>query len=365
MIPVSEPLLGKEEMENVVKAVKSTWISSKGEFITKFENEFANYCDKKYGVSTSNGTTALHLALSALGIKNSDEVIIPVLTFIATANVVTYCNAKPIFVDSDLETWNIDSEKIEEKITKYTKAIIPVHLYGNPCNMKPILDIAEDHNLFVVEDAAEAHGAEYKGKKVGSFGDIACFSFYGNKIITTGEGGMCITDNEELAKRMRILKDHGMNPNKKYWHDFIGFNYRMTNIQAAIGLAQLKKLDNFVRIKRRNARLYNSLLNDINGIILPPETKDAKSIYWLYSVLIEDEFGIKRDDLINGLNKNEIETRQFFPPLNIQPPYASPTKEKFPVAEQLFKIGINLPSAVSIKKDEIKFVVDTILSLNR
>jgi perosamine synthetase len=363
MIPVSEPLLGKEEMENVIKAVKSTWISSKGEFIPQFEERFANYCNKKYGISTSSGTAALHLALSSLGIKRGDEVIVPVLTFIATANAVTYCNAKPIFVDSDFETWNIDPEKIEEKITNKTKAIIPVHLYGNPCDMKPILDIAKDHDLFIIEDAAEAHGAEYNGKKVGSFGDIGCFSFYGNKLITTGEGGMCITDNEELSVKMKILKDHGMDPSRKYWHNFIGFNYRMTNIQAAIGLAQLKKLDNFIKIKRSNAMLYNSLLKNIDGIKLPPETKNAKNIYWLYSVLIGHKFDVIKDNLIDKLKENGIETRPFFPPLNIQPPYINQVKENFPVAEELFKMGINLPSAVSIKKDEIKFVVDTVLSL--
>jgi len=363
MIPISEPFLGKEEMENVVKAIKSTWISSKGEFITEFENEFANYCGKKYGISTSNGTTALHLALSTLGIKNGDEVIVPVLTFIATANAVTYCSAKPVFVDSDFETWNIDSEKIEEKITRNTKAIIPVHLYGNPCDMKSILDIAKDHDLFIIEDAAEAHGAEYKGKKVGSFGDIACFSFYGNKVITTGEGGMCITDNEKLAEKMRILKDHGMDPNRKYWHNLIGFNYRMTNVQAAIGLAQLKKLDNFIRIKRENANSYNSLLKNIDGIRLPPETKDAKNIYWLYSILIENKFGISRDNLMNKLDEDGIETRPFFYPIHEMPPYEN--NENFPVAQELSKKGINLPSAVTLKKDDIKYITDTIFSLKK
>jgi perosamine synthetase len=363
MIPLTEPFLGKEEMNNVVKAIKSTWISSKGEFIPKFEKEFANYCNKKYGISTSNGTTALHLALSALGIKNSDEVIVPVLTYIATANVVTYCNAKPIFVDSDFETWNIDSGKIEEKITDKTKAIIPVHLYGNPCDMRPIRDIAEDHHLFVIEDAAEAHGAEYEGKKVGSFSDIACFSFYGNKIITTGEGGMCITDNEELTEKMKTLKDQGTDPNRKYWHNFIGYNYRMTNIQAAIGLAQLKKLDNFIEIKRRNASLYNSLLKNINGIKLPPETNGAKSIYWMYSVLIENEFDISRDNLMSKLNENEIETRPFFYPIHKMPPYKN--NENFPIAEKLSKKGINLPSAVTLKRNEIKYIADTIFSFTK
>ncbi|MBC7334373.1 MAG: DegT/DnrJ/EryC1/StrS aminotransferase family protein, partial [Actinobacteria bacterium] len=260
MIPVLEPSIGKEEIRSVLKAVKSGWVSSKGEFIEKFEKKFADYHRVKEAVSTSNGTTALHLALKSLGIEKNDEVIVPVLTFAATANAVIYCNAKPVFVDIHPKYWCIDPQKIEEKITEKTRAIIPVHLYGHPCDMDWITDIAEDHGLYVVEDAAESHGAEYKGKKVGTFGDIACFSFYGNKIITTGEGGMCITNNEELAKEMRILRDHGMRPDKKYWHDKIGFNYRMTNLQAALGIVQLKKLDKFINKKRKIAKIYRKNL---------------------------------------------------------------------------------------------------------
>ncbi|NQU99168.1 MAG: DegT/DnrJ/EryC1/StrS aminotransferase family protein, partial [Parcubacteria group bacterium] len=243
MIQVSKPSLGREELNNVMEAIKSSWISSKGKFITEFEENFAEYCGVKYGIATANGTVALHLALKALKISKGDEVIVPDLTFIATANVVTYCNAKPIFIDSNPDYWCIDPEKIEEKITTKTKAIIPVHLYGHPCDMDAITKIAKKYGLYVIEDAAEAHGAGYKGKKVGSFGDISCFSFYGNKIITTGEGGMCLTNNQKLAERMKILRDHGMSPDKRYWYDVIGFNYRMTNIQAAIGVAQLKKID--------------------------------------------------------------------------------------------------------------------------
>ena len=204
MIPIAEPCLGKEELSNVIEAVKSGWISSKGKFIEAFEENFARYCGVKYGVATSNGTVALHLALKALDVRMSDEIIVPTLAFIAVANAVTYCNAKPVFVDSHSEYWCIYPDKIEEKITPKTKAIIPVHLYGHPCDMNAVMDIAEDHNLYVIEDAAEAHGAECKGKKVGGLGDISIFSFYGNKIITTGEGGMCLTNNEELAEKMGL-----------------------------------------------------------------------------------------------------------------------------------------------------------------
>ncbi len=358
MIPIAEPSIGGEELNNVMEAVKSGWISSKGKFITKFEESFANYCGVSYGIAVSNGTVALHLALKALGITKGDEVIVPTLTFIATANAVKYCNAKPVFVDSPPDYWCINPEKIEEKITDKTKAIIPVHLYGHPCDMDWIKDIAKEHNLYIIEDAAEAHGAEYKGKKVGSLGDISCFSFYGNKIMTTGEGGMCLTNDEELAEKMRILRDHGMNPNKRYWYDVIGFNYRMTNLQAAIGVAQVKKLDEFIGKKREIAKIYNSYLKDINGITLPPEMNWAKNVYWMYSVLIEKEFGINRDELMKKLEKNEIETRPFFYPIHEMPPYKN--NENFPVAEKLSKGGVNLPSSLKLKTENIKEITEKI-----
>ncbi len=360
MIPIAEPYIGEEELNNVIEAVKSGWISSKGKFITKFEESFADYCGVSYGVAVSNGTVALHLALKALGIEKEDEVIEPTLTFIATANAVRYCNAKPVFVDSHPDYWCINPEKIEEKITDKTKAIIPVHLYGHPCDMNWIKDIAQDHNLYIIEDAAEAHGAECKGKKVGSFGDISCFSFYGNKIITTGEGGMCLTNNEELAKKMRILRDHGMNPNKRYWYDVIGFNYRMTNLQAAIGVAQVKKLNEFVEKKREIAKIYNSYLKDTKGITLPPEMNWAKNVYWMYSVLIEKEFGMNREALMKKLEENGIETRPFFHPIHEMPPYKN--NETFLVSEKLSKEGINLPSHLKLKTESIKEITKIVKS---
>jgi len=362
MIPVAEPSLGEEELKNVMEAVKSGWISSKGEFIEKFEKKFAKYCGVKYGIATSSGTTALHLALTALGIKKGDEVIVPDLTFIATANAITYCGARPVFVDSHPEYWCIDPEKIEEKITPRTRAIIPVHLYGHPCDMDTIMDIAKKYGLFVIEDAAEAHGAEYKGRKVGSFGDISCFSFYGNKIITTGEGGMCLTNNEKLAEKMRILRDHGMNPNKRYWHDVIGFNYRMTNIQAAVGVAQLKKLDKFIKKKRQIAMWYEEGLKELaekEMITLHPEMKWAKCVYWMYSILIEDKFGMKRDELMKKIEEKGIETRPFFYPIHEMPPYFN--KERFPVAEEVSKRGINLPSSLFLDYETATCVVSSLI----
>jgi perosamine synthetase len=362
MIPIAEPSLGEEELNNVIEAVKSGWVSSKGKFIEEFEGNFSSYCGRKYGVATSNGTVALHLALKALGIGKGDEVIVPDLTFIAVANAVTYCNAKPVFVDSHSDYWCIDPERIEEKITPRTKVIIPVHLYGHPCDMDPIMKIAEEHDLYVIEDAAEAHGAEYKGKKVGSFGDISCFSFYGNKIITTGEGGVCLTNDEDLAEKMRILKDHGMNPNKRYWHDVIGFNCRMTNLQAAVGVAQFKKLGKFVEKKRKIARGYYEGLKELEEkelIKLHPEMPWAKCVYWMYSILVEDKFGISRDNLIKKLEEKGIDTRPFFYPVHVMPIYNG--DDKFPVAEDLSKKGINLPSGVKLKRDSIKKISSIIL----
>ena len=363
-IPVAEPSLGEEELKNVIEAVKSGWISSKGKFIEEFEREFAKYCGVKYGVATANGTVALHLALKALGIGKGDEVIVPTLTFVATANAVTYCNAKPVFVDSHPEYWCIDPEKIEEKITKDTKAIIVVHLYGHPCDLDWIMDIAKDRELYVIEDCAEAHGAEYKGKKVGSFGDIACFSFYGNKIITTGEGGMCITNNEEFAEKMRILRDHGMSKHKKYWHEVVGFNYRMTNLQAAIGVAQLKKLDEFVEKKRQIAKWYAEELKELEDrglITLHPEMKWAKCVYWMYSILIKDSAKVNRDKLLKELEKKGIETRPFFVPMHMLPIYK--LTEEYPIAQELARKGLNLPSSVSLNKINLSYVVSNIVKL--
>lgn len=363
MIPIAAPALGKEELKNVVTAVKSGWISSKGEFIPEFEKKFAEYCGVKYGVATSNGTVALHLALKALNIGGGDEVIVPAMTFIAVANAVAYCNAKPVFVDSHPNYWCMNPKKIEEKITKNTKAIIPVHLYGHPCDMDAITDIAKENDLRIVEDAAEAHGAEYKGIKTGSLGDIACFSFFGNKIITTGEGGMCITNDDELCEKMRVLRDHGMDPKRKYWHKVIGFNYRMTNVQAAIGVAQLKKIDKLIEIKRKISKTYNSQLKDVEGITLPPEMVWAKNVYWMYSVLIEDGFGVSRDELIKLLEKEKIETRPFFYLIPTMPPYK--TAENFPVAESLSGKGINIPSFPKLTDAQINFICEKIREIQK
>lgn len=351
-IPVYEPVLGGNEKKYVLDCLETGWISSLGKYVPEFEQEFSSFCSRKFGVSVANGTVALQLALMALDIREGDEVIVPDLTFVATANAVSYTGAKPVFVDSEPDTWNMDPSRIEEKITKKTKAIIPVSLFGHPCDMDPILEIAKDHELFVIEDAAEAHGSEYKGRKSGSFGDVSCFSFYGNKIITTGEGGMCVTDNEKLANEMRFLKDHGMSSEKRYWHSKVGFNFRMTNIQAAIGVAQLEQIGKFIESKRKIARQYNSLLKDVKGISLPPEMPWAKSVYWMYSILVGDDYGMSRDELAAKLKAAKIDSRPFFYPMHQLPMYKS--ERQFPVAERLSAQGLNLPSSPMLSKEDIE-----------
>ena len=364
MIPVAEPFLGEQELSNVIEAVKSGWISSAGKFIPEFEERFSALCGSKYGVATSNGTVALHLALTALGIGRGDEVIVPTLTFAATANSAIYTGATPVFVDSCPESWTIDPARIEEAITPRTRALVPVHLYGHPCDMDPVRDIARRHGLFVVEDAAEAHGAEYRGRTVGSLGDVACFSFYGNKIITTGEGGMCLTDDEKLAARMRILRDHGMNPSRRYWHDMVGFNYRMTNMQAAVGVAQTSKMKEFIAKKRAIAQLYSQGLKELEEqgrLKLHPEMPWAKCVYWLYSILIQDSFGLSRKDLIERLQSAGIETRPLFHPLHLMPPYHTDTR--LPIAEELSATGISLPSAVNLGTEQVEYITAEIIKL--
>ncbi|MBI4681486.1 MAG: DegT/DnrJ/EryC1/StrS family aminotransferase [Nitrospirae bacterium] len=363
MIPVSTPCLNGKELEYVTDCIKSSWISSIGKYVTQFEENFAGFCGTAHAISASNGTTALHLALVSLDIGEADEVIVPDLTFVASANAVLYCGARPVFVDADEKTWNIDPSKIEENITERTKAIIVVHLYGHPCDMDPIMKIARQYNLKVIEDAAEAHGAEYNLKRVGSFGDAGVFSFYGNKIITTGEGGMITTNNTELMNKMRMLRDHAMSKTKRYWHDVLGYNYRLTNIQAAIGVAQMEQIDGFIEAKRRNAALYNSLLNKIDGLTLPPEANGCRNVYWMYSVLIEDDFGMSRDDVMARLQEKGIDTRPFFYPLHQLPIYRRDAV--YPVSTMLSRKGINLPSGTTLTETDIRKVCEAFMSIKK
>ena len=370
MIPVCEPTLTGNEKKYVVDCLDTNWISSMGEYIPKVEEKFSRFCDTKHGVGCCNGTVAMHLALESLGIGKGDEVIIPTFTMIATANAVIYSRARPVLVDSEPKTWNIDANKIEEKITKKTKAIMPVHTYGHPVDMDPIKELAEKHNLYIIEDAAEAHGAEYKGKKVGSLGDMGCFSFYSNKIITTGEGGMVVTNNEKLAEKARLLRNHAFSK-PRFLHKELGFNYRMTNIQAAIGVAQMEYADKLVQARIDNAQLYNKLLKDVEGITLPPKASWAKNVYWMYGLLIEDEFGMGMSEVMKELEKKGVETRAFFIPMHKQPVYMKKddrfpdVKGDYPVSEELSRKGLYLPSSSSLTKEQIKEVADAIISLKK
>lgn len=358
---MSEPYIKKEELDNVIEAVKTNWISSNGHFITDFESGFSKYIGTKQGIAVNNGTSALHLPLIALGIGKGDEVIVPSLTSIACANTIEYTGAKPIFVDSAREYWCIDPKLIEKKISKRTKAIMIVHVYGHPCDMKPIMEIADKYSIPVIEDCAEAHGAEYNGKKVGTFGAVSSFSFYGNKIITTGEGGMVLTNDEDLAEKMRILRNQGTKPEykNKYYYDMIGYNFRMTNIQAAIGTAQLGKIDMLVERHRKTAKLYNSLLGNQSGIVTHPEMKWAKNVYWYYSILVKKQI---RDKISQGLNAKGIETRPFFYPIHLLPLYKK-SKASLPVSEELGFRGLNLPTGPELTDSQINEVADAILSV--
>ncbi|WP_269465851.1 aminotransferase class I/II-fold pyridoxal phosphate-dependent enzyme [Picosynechococcus sp. PCC 7117] len=359
-LPVAEPSLGEKELSYVTECVLTGWVSSAGKFVTRFEEMMADFCGTRYAIATSSGTTALHLALLSLGIGCGDEVIVPSLTFIATANAVSYTGARPVFVDSETETWNLDPDLIEQSITPQTKAIIPVHLYGHPCNLDPILEIANRYNLSVIEDAAEAQGALYKGKIVGGIGDLGTFSFYGNKIITTGEGGIVVTNRSDLAEKVRILRDHGMSSQKRYWHPVLGYNYRMTNIQAALGVAQMERVDGIIAAKKRIAQAYTTGLQNVAGIQLPPEADWANSVFWLYSILIDDQaFEMDRDRLMEVLKSKNIETRPLFPPLHLQPIYNQ--GEVLPIAEKLSKQGLSLPSAISMSNSDIQRTIEAII----
>lgn len=347
--PVTSPSLSGNELKYLTDAFLSNWISSTGQYIIRFEKEFAQYCGVNYGVATSNGTTALHLALVALGIGPGDEVIIPDLTFAATINAVLYTGAIPVIVDVEEASWCICPQSIEKHLTPKTKAIIPVHLYGQPAEMDAIMKIAKKHNLFVVEDCAEAHGAEINGKKVGSFGHINCFSFFGNKIITTGEGGMCVTSDEGLNHKLRVFRDHGMNKERRYWHDYVGFNYRMTNLQAAIGCAQLERIAEMLDKRKTCEQMYKVGLNHFKSIEFQKcDIPGRLKVTWLVSFLLK---GVSRDTVIANLKKNAIDARPFFFPLTKMEIYKQYGKA-CPNSEKLSQIGMNLPTYINHTETE-------------
>lgn len=356
-IPVSAPMLIGNEKKYVNDCIDSTWISSNGKYIDEFEDAFAKFCGAKYSISCCNGTVALHLALRGLGVGPGDEVLVPTLTFVATANAVTYCGARPVFLDSDGDTWNLDPALIEKKITPRTKGIVVVHLYGNPVDMNVIGEIAKRHGIFVLEDAAEAHGAEYNGKKAGTIGQVGIFSFYGNKIVTCGEGGMVITDDPKLAAHIRQMKGQGMDVNHRYWFPIIGYNYRMTNIAAAIGLGQLEKISWHLQRRLEIAAHYKAALRKIPGIVLQKETPNSKHSHWIFSIVLSDTITINRDDVMQQLLQNGIETRPIFYPMHILPPYAD-QKVSLPVAERLAARGFSLPTWGGLTGNDLDFICE-------
>lgn len=348
-LPMAIPDMGENELKYLMDAFLSTWVSSSGKYIEIFEEKFPSYCECKFGVAVSNGTVALHLALKTLGIGEGNEVIVPDLTFAATINAVLHANATPVIVDVEQESWCIDPAEVRKAITPRTKAVIPVHLYGQPCNMDELLKVCKkEHKLFIIEDCAEAHGARYASKKVGSFGDIGCFSFYGNKVITTGEGGMCVTNSKELYNKMRILRDHGMNRQNKYWHDMVGYNYRMTNLQAAIGVAQVERIDEILEKRRQLENSYRKVLNDLEFIEFQRNDLPGRNkITWLVCALLAKEYN--RDNYMKQLIRKGIETRPFFYPLSSMDIYKG-YKFSNLNSQNISAQGISFPTFAKLKE---------------
>lgn len=358
-ISVAEPKLAGKEREYVLDCIDSTWISSAGKYITAFEESFAHFCGVRHAIATNNGTTALHLALVALGLKPGDEVLIPTVTYIATANAVRYCGAEPVLVDVCPDTMNIDPVELERHLTPKTRGIIPVHLYGHPAEMEPILSFARRHGLFVLEDAAEAHGAEYRGQKVGSFGHCATFSFFGNKIVTTGEGGMVTTNDDDLAAHLKLLRGQGMDPKRRYWFPEVGYNYRMTNIQAAIGLAQMETIEQSLAERERLAGWYNAALAPLAGeLVLPATAPWARHVFWMYTVFLRSGGEARRDAVMKALEAQGIETRPVFYPMHVLPPYQQPST--FPIADRWSQRGINLPTHQMLTRDDVQRIADAL-----
>lgn len=364
-VPVNAPVITPEAKKYVADAMETGWVSSAGPYIEKFEQAFAKYIGVKNAVSVTSGTAALHIALLSLKIGPGDEVIVPDFTMIASIFAVIYTGATPVFVDVESDTYNIDVSLIEKKITKKTKAIMPVHIYGHSVDMDPLFALAKKHKLHVIEDAAEAHGALYRSKKCGSMGTFGCFSFYGNKIITTGEGGMIVTDDDALADYARRLKDLAHNPEKRFWHDEVGYNYRMTNLQAACGLGQLESIEEFLAHKRWMAAEYEKKLGKIKGLRLPITKPYATNVYWMYSILVTEEFSLSRDELRAALKEKGVDTRDFFPSSAQQPVIQKlyGAKEHCPVSEKIAQQGLYLPSGLALTQKELDYVCDAIFSI--
>jgi perosamine synthetase len=368
-IPVNEPLLDGNEKKYLLECIDTGWISSEGPFVKAFEERFTARVGRKHGIAVTNGTAALDAAIEALGIGPGDEVILPAFTIISCVGQVVRAGAKPVLVDSDPVTWNMDVEQIEAKITPRTRAIMIVHIYGLPVDVDPVLEVARRHGLRVVEDAAEMHGQTYKNRPCGSFGDISVFSFYPNKHITTGEGGMVVTDDEVLAQKCRSLRNLCFQPQKRFVHARLGWNLRMTNLQAALGLAQLERLDEFVERKRAMGARYAQLLRDTPGLQLPlPRTDYAENIYWVFGVVLAKERAIDAETVMHRLAALKVGTRPFFCPMHLQPVLLEKglfDGERYPVAEQLYQRGFYLPSGLALTPAQIERAAAALLEVLR
>jgi perosamine synthetase len=370
-IPVCEPLLKGNELAYVIDAVNTGWISSSGKYVREFEEKFSSYCGVRYGVAVCNGTVALHLALVALGIGKGDEVIIPNFTMVASAFAVCYTGALPVFIDAEFDNWNIDPNLIEKSVTARTKAIMPVSIFGHPCEMDSIRAIAKKHGLYLIEDAAESHGAEYKGKRVGSLADVTTFSFFANKNITTGEGGMVVTDDEELFNKARYFRNmcFALDGPRNYTHEHIGFNYRISNLHAAIGCAQVEKAEEYVALRERNGNLYRKYLADIPGIRPQTSRPYVRHAQWMNGIVLDPlVYGRSRNELVDHLGDEGIETRSFFIGMNRQPAllaYGCSGIERYPVTDSLSQNGLYLPSGTNLSETTISFICQVIRDFSK
>jgi perosamine synthetase len=363
MIPVCEPLLTQKEEELVLDCLRSGWVSSAGEYLDRFEKGWAAYCGMKHGIALSSGTTGLEIAVRLLDLIPGDEVIMSAFTIISCAQAILACGGVPVLVDSDPVNWQMDVSQIRQKISPRTRAIMVVHIYGHPANMDPIMDIAAEFQLKVIEDAAETHGAEYKGQKCGGLGDLGVFSFYANKLITTGEGGMVLTRDDALAERSRALRNLCFQKKQRFFHEELGYNYRMTNMQAALGVAQLSRISRIVEQKRTIASAYSERLGDLSGLNLPVEESWAKNVYWVYGVVLEEGTGLDAKQFARKLFEKGVGTRPFFLGMHEQPVFHKMglfQDEKHPVAERLARQGLYLPTGLTIKVNEIDQVCDAV-----
>jgi perosamine synthetase len=358
-IPVSAPDLSGNESKYAAEAVESTWVSSSGEFITRFESQLAEKTAVKHAITTSNGTTSLHLALATLGIGPGDEVIVPSLTFVATANVVRYCGATPIFTDVSADSWCIDAANVEKALTPQTKAVIAVHLFGNVADIDSIRSVLADRDIAIIEDTAEAQGASLNGHPAGSLGDIGCFSFYGNKIITTGEGGMLTTNSDKLIQQARKLRNHGMDSTRHYWHDEVGFNYRLTNVQAAIGVAQMERFDEITSKRQQVFDWYRERLSSHEQLTLQPVPAETVQAPWFFTLLLND--GIEREPLRAQMLERGIDTRPFFTPMHQLPIYK--TDQNLPISEDVAHRGMYLPTFAQLTEVQVDRICQTLAQL--